>query len=81
MLPYSQHERRSGGMSEEMKERVLATALGHVSKHGWTSEALALAAAEHGLSPMAHGLFQRVRDWSPLRPSHGGRQLKNVCMD
>lgn len=45
---------------------MLDAALAQVVKYGWTVEALSLAAAEQGLSNLAHGLFRRVRRFPPF---------------
>lgn len=45
---------------------MLDAALAQVAKYGWTVEALSLAAAEQGLSNLAHGLFRRVRRFPPF---------------
>ncbi|ELR21024.1 coenzyme Q9, putative [Acanthamoeba castellanii str. Neff] len=44
-------EDRDGGFSDAVRTQV--------AKYGWTVEALSLAAAEQGLSNLAHGLFRR----------------------
>ena len=43
----------------ELRLRILAAALQHVPKTGWTKEALALGAVDSGLPPMVHGIFKR----------------------
>lgn len=52
-------EDRDGGFSDAVRTQVLDAALAQVAKYGWTVEALSLAAAEQGLSNLAHGLFRR----------------------
>ena len=41
------------------RRRVLAAALAHVNRRGWSKEALAAGAVDAGLPPAAHGLFPR----------------------
>jgi len=55
----SEHVSEDDADLDGMRVQILTKALGHVAAHGWTTEALARGAEDHGFSPALHGLFPR----------------------
>eukprot|EP00291_Cryptomonas_curvata_P006794 CAMPEP_0172204300 /NCGR_PEP_ID=MMETSP1050-20130122/31855_1 /TAXON_ID=233186 /ORGANISM="Cryptomonas curvata, Strain CCAP979/52" /LENGTH=135 /DNA_ID=CAMNT_0012882795 /DNA_START=139 /DNA_END=542 /DNA_ORIENTATION=+ len=43
----------------DIRWKILESAVPHVHQWGWTTEAISLGAQDQGLSPYSHGLFPR----------------------
>ena len=56
---YTQEEGSEFSEEDQLKGEILTTALQYVPQFGWSTDAIATAAKDLGLSPMSEGMFPR----------------------